>query len=148
MENLKVHNLTDFRSPVALQAGPPEPTGSPASGPAKPKLLDQVRLAIRTRHYSYMTEKAYVAWIKRFIFFHDESESVSGFGCLILSECGAKGTAWLAALASIFPELFTTSSAGAIKGRRFSETPMTTVALGDCLKMFKGAIPSPCTPMF
>jgi integron integrase len=35
-------------------------------------LLDQVRQAIRTRHYSYMTEKAYVAWIKRFIFFHNK----------------------------------------------------------------------------
>jgi integron integrase len=35
----------------------------------KPKLLDQVRQAIRARHYSYMTEKAYVGWIKRFIFF-------------------------------------------------------------------------------
>jgi integron integrase len=38
----------------------------------KPKLLDQVRQASRTRHYSYMTEKAYVGWIKRFIFFHDK----------------------------------------------------------------------------
>src|SRR5713226_788320 len=35
----------------------------------KPKLLDQVREAIRTRHYSYRTEKAYIGWIKRFIFF-------------------------------------------------------------------------------
>lgn len=38
--------------------------------PAKPKLLDQVRLAIRTHHYSLRTEDAYVGWIKRFIFFH------------------------------------------------------------------------------
>jgi len=36
----------------------------------KPKLLDRVREAIRTRHYSRRTEKAYVGWIKRFIFFH------------------------------------------------------------------------------
>lgn len=36
----------------------------------KPKLLDQVRQAIRARHYSQRTEEAYVAWIKRFIFFH------------------------------------------------------------------------------
>jgi len=27
-----------------------------------PKLLDRVREAIRTRHYSRRTEKAYVAW--------------------------------------------------------------------------------------
>jgi integrase len=38
----------------------------------KPRLLDQVRQAIRTRHYSYRTEKAYVHRIKRFIFFHNK----------------------------------------------------------------------------
>jgi hypothetical protein len=38
--------------------------------PAKPKLLDQVRAVIRCRHYSWRTEKTYVHWIKRFIFFH------------------------------------------------------------------------------
>jgi integron integrase len=38
----------------------------------KPKLLDRVRQSIRTRHYSYRTEKAYVHWIKRFIFFHNK----------------------------------------------------------------------------
>lgn len=36
----------------------------------KPKLLDQVRAAVRTRHYSLRTEEAYVHWIKRFILFH------------------------------------------------------------------------------
>ena len=35
-----------------------------------PKLLDRVREAIRTRHYSRRTETAYVAWIRRFIIFH------------------------------------------------------------------------------
>jgi integrase-like protein len=39
----------------------------------QPKLLDQVRQAIRTRHYSYRTEKAYVHWIKRFILFYPHS---------------------------------------------------------------------------
>ena len=42
------------------------------AAPAKPKLLDQVRQAIRSRHYSNRTEKAYVHWIKRFIFFHNK----------------------------------------------------------------------------
>jgi hypothetical protein len=37
---------------------------------AKPKLLDQVRQALRLKHYSYETEKTYVQWIKRFILFH------------------------------------------------------------------------------
>jgi integron integrase len=41
-----------------------------SDGSHKPKLLDQVRLAIRTRHYSIRTEEAYVQWIKRFILFH------------------------------------------------------------------------------
>src|SRR6266496_2949067 len=45
---------------------------NPPASPPKPKLLDQVRQAIRTRHYSYRTEKAYVHWIKRFIFFHNK----------------------------------------------------------------------------
>lgn len=38
----------------------------------KPKLLDQVRQKIRLRNYSYRTEKSYVHWIKRYIFFHDK----------------------------------------------------------------------------
>ena len=38
----------------------------------KPKLLDQVRQAIRTRHYSPKTENSYVHWIRRFIFFHNK----------------------------------------------------------------------------
>lgn len=37
---------------------------------AKPRLLDQVRAAVRMRHYSKATELAYVSWIKRFILFH------------------------------------------------------------------------------
>ncbi|MBI3492116.1 MAG: integron integrase [Acidobacteria bacterium] len=35
-----------------------------------PKLLDRVRDAIRTRHYSRRTEDAYVYWIRRYILFH------------------------------------------------------------------------------
>ena len=31
------------------------------------KLLDQVRDANRTRHYSHRTEEVYVGWIRRFI---------------------------------------------------------------------------------
>jgi len=34
------------------------------------KLLDQVRDALRIRHYAYRTEQTYIDWIKRFIFFH------------------------------------------------------------------------------
>ncbi len=35
-----------------------------------PRLLDRVRSAARLRHYSRRTEAAYVAWIRRYIFFH------------------------------------------------------------------------------
>lgn len=34
------------------------------------KLLDQVRDAIRLKHYSYRTEQTYVGWIRRYILFH------------------------------------------------------------------------------
>ncbi len=37
--------------------------------PRTPRLLDQVHAAIRSRHLSFRTEKAYVGWIRRFIFF-------------------------------------------------------------------------------
>ncbi|GIV55353.1 MAG: integron integrase [Candidatus Kapaibacterium sp.] len=46
------------------------PTPRHAFAEGKPKLLDQVRLALRARHYSRKTEEAYVTWIRRFIFFH------------------------------------------------------------------------------
>ena len=40
--------------------------------PPPKKLLDQVRDAIRVRHYSYRTEEAYVQWVRRFILFHNK----------------------------------------------------------------------------
>lgn len=42
-------------------------SGSSLTGP---RLLDQVRLRLRTRHYSLRTETSYVDWIRRFILFH------------------------------------------------------------------------------
>src|SRR3990167_4062155 len=49
-------------SPAVHETGPAEPP--------KPRLLDRVREAIRARHYSRRTEEAYVAWMRRYIFFH------------------------------------------------------------------------------
>jgi hypothetical protein len=37
----------------------------------KPKLLDQLREALRSRHYSHRTEQTYCHWVKRFIYFHN-----------------------------------------------------------------------------
>ena len=67
METSNVYRLNRDRistSQPALTAGAPSS--------AKPKLLDQVRQAIRRRHYSDRTEKAYTHWIKRYIFFHNK----------------------------------------------------------------------------
>jgi integron integrase len=36
------------------------------------KLLDQVRDALRVKHYAYNTEESYVQWIRRYILFHNK----------------------------------------------------------------------------
>jgi hypothetical protein len=41
-----------------------------ASALRRPRLLDRVRDAIHSRHYSRRTEKAYVGWVRRYILFH------------------------------------------------------------------------------
>jgi integron integrase len=46
------------------------PSHGTPSQPEPPRLLEQVREAIRVRHYSLRTEQTYVGWIKRFILFH------------------------------------------------------------------------------
>ncbi len=46
---------------LSVREAPPE---------GEPRLLDRVRLAVRSRHFSPRTEKAYVAWVRRFILFH------------------------------------------------------------------------------
>ena len=43
----------------------PEPTG-----PLKSKFLEEVRRAMRLRHYSLRTEQTYLDWIRQFILFH------------------------------------------------------------------------------
>jgi hypothetical protein len=47
-------------------------SGPSSPSPSPPRLLDRVREAIRTRHYSKRTEEAYVQWIVRFIRFHNK----------------------------------------------------------------------------
>ena len=44
------------------------PTGTPPRGGIP--LLDRVRHAVQTLHYSYRTEQAYVDWTRRFVLFH------------------------------------------------------------------------------
>jgi integron integrase len=64
--------------PLIWQIGEsPPPRWKPLASPAPeraahrpPRLLDQLRQAIRTRHYSRRTEEAYAAWVRRYILFH------------------------------------------------------------------------------
>ena len=37
-----------------------------------PRLLEQVRRAMRVAHYAIRTEEAYLDWIRRFILFHNK----------------------------------------------------------------------------
>jgi integrase len=46
------------------------PDREPSVPVRPPKLLDEVRQAVRLRHFSPRTEKSYVAWIRRYIHFH------------------------------------------------------------------------------
>lgn len=49
----------------------PNTARNAATGQA-PRLLDQVRLRVRSKHFSLRTEASYVDWIRRFILFHDK----------------------------------------------------------------------------
>jgi integron integrase len=51
----------------------PNATSAPAlpdTAQQQPKLLDRMRAAIRVLHYSLATERNYIQWAKRFIYFH------------------------------------------------------------------------------
>lgn len=52
---------------------------------APSKLLDQVRKAVRVRHYSIRTEEAYVRWVRRFVLFNGKQHP----SCLGAPEIGA-----------------------------------------------------------
>ena len=54
------------------------PDDIPPPLPAKPvRLLDQLRYFIRQQNKAYKTEKTYVHWVKRYIFFHHKKHDVS-----------------------------------------------------------------------
>lgn len=57
----------------SLLPATPGEVNAPAAGVAPPpRLLDQLRQAIRVRHYSIRTEVTYADWVRRFILFHDK----------------------------------------------------------------------------
>jgi hypothetical protein len=58
------------------------------------ELVERVRETLRTRHYSYRTEQAYLDWIKRFIIFHNKrhprdmsAEEVQAYITYLANEC-------------------------------------------------------------
>ena len=65
MENPVLRGFVQRRQ-RSVESTEPRPVVAPAlsTNRPKPKLLDQVRQAIRARHYSSRTEEAYVAWIQ------------------------------------------------------------------------------------
>jgi integron integrase len=66
-----VRSGVDKKNKAALLRLPQQiPRGVSSPPERNPKLLDQVRAAIRMRHYSLRTEDTYLHWIKRFILFH------------------------------------------------------------------------------
>ena len=56
------------KTPVA-----PGVAQNPADGTTAPRLLDRLRQALRSRHYSPRTEQTYGHWVRRFIYFHNIS---------------------------------------------------------------------------
>lgn len=65
-QSTSFQNKTAKAPSVGIHVVPSAPTED-----KKPKLLDQLREAMRSRHYSRSTESTYVQWVKRFIFFHN-----------------------------------------------------------------------------
>jgi hypothetical protein len=41
-------------------------------GNSPKKLLDQLRDALRIKHYAYCTKQTYLEWVHRFIYFHNK----------------------------------------------------------------------------
>ena len=71
--------MTGIREVRPLRYSAPANLGNPAlwcvrepfpESPPEPRLLDRVRNAVRVRHYSRRTERAYVQWVRRFVVFH------------------------------------------------------------------------------
>src|SRR5687767_11599432 len=52
------------RIPLAHLVAPPDPS-------RRYRLLELVRARLRERRYGRRTEKAYVAWVRRYVLFHD-----------------------------------------------------------------------------
>ena len=66
----------ETKLPETVSASLPErpaerTTALPRASGGGPKLLDRLRVALRSRHYSRRTEQTYCHWVKRFCPFHN-----------------------------------------------------------------------------
>ena len=80
----------------------------PTSPVRKPRLLEQVRDALRVRHYSRRTERTYLGWIRRYILFHGKrhpadmgAEEVSRFLSALAVEGNVSASTQNQALAAL-----------------------------------------------
>ena len=100
----------------------------------EPRLLDRLRDAIRTRHYSHRTEKQYVAWVRRYINFHDAAiRAISGSG----------GRSFLSHLATHCRVSAATQSQ-ALAALLFLYKHVLGIACRGCRKSFGHDVPKSC----
>jgi hypothetical protein len=97
--------------------------------PGKPRLLDAVREAIRLRHYSRRTERAYVGWIRRYILFHGKrhpagmgAEEVTRFLSALATDGRVTGSTQNQALAALL-FLYVRCSGQTCRGSATSSAP-------------------------
>jgi hypothetical protein len=62
--------LTQINRHEAIMKPPPAGAIRLQAPPQQSKLIPRMREAMRARRYSLKTEKAYVHWVRRYIFFH------------------------------------------------------------------------------
>jgi integron integrase len=67
----KGENVLQATQAQILRENAPRKSPSASPNADKPKLLDQLRQALRSRHYSRRTEQTYCHWVRRYIHFHN-----------------------------------------------------------------------------
>jgi site-specific recombinase XerD len=118
-----------------------------------PKLLDQMADALRARHYSPRTECAYLAWARRFIYFHHvrhpaemgEAEINAFLTHLAVAEkvSASTQTQALAALLFLYRQVLAREVGelmGVVRARRSARMPvvMTRTEVRDVLAELSG----------
>lgn len=73
-----------------------------------PKLLEQVRISCRYKHFSLSTERAYTQWIKRYVLFHQKqhpanlsAEHVTAYLAYLTNKCGVSKSTHQQALSAL-----------------------------------------------